>query len=84
MRRLVNPDSDPDVDGDTYVPVIQTSTIPVPVERQTYEGTSRIPAEPESFRTLQRKMGYKYGRQETPRRYQPYSTPVPKSKRMTR
>ena len=77
MRRLVNPDSDPDVDGDIYVPVTQGSRIPVHVERQTYEGTSRIPAQPESFRTSPRNMGYGHGRQEAPRRYQPYNIPAP-------
>ena len=77
MRRLVIPDSDPDVDGDMYVPVTQTSRIPVPVERQTHEGPSRIPAQLESFRTSQRNMGYGYGRQEAPRRYQPHNIPAP-------
>jgi len=77
MRRLVNPDSDPDVDGDIYVIVPQGSRIPVPVERQTHEGPSRIPAQPESFGMSPRNMGYGYGRQEAPRRYQPYSTPAP-------
>ena len=84
MRRLVNPDSDPDVDGDIYVPVTQGSRIPVLVERQTYEGTSRIPAQPESFRTSTRNMRYGYGRQEALRRYQPYIIPAPKSTRLTR
>jgi len=77
MRRVVNPYSDTDVDGDIYVPVTQTSGIPFPVETQTYEGSSRIPAQPESFRTSQRNMGYGYGRQEAPRRYQLYNIPAP-------
>jgi len=83
MRRMVNPDFDPDIGGDTYVPVTQGSRIPVPVERQTYEGPSRIPAQPESFRMSPRNMGYGHGRQEAPRCYQLYNIPAPKSTRMT-
>jgi hypothetical protein len=80
---MANPDFDPDADGDIYVQVTQGSRIPVHVERQTYEGPSRIPAQTESFRMSPRNMGYGYGRQEAPRRYQPYNIPAPKSTRMT-
>ena len=73
MRRMVNPD----VDGYIYVPVTQGSRVPVPVERQTYEGPSRIPAQPESFRMSPRNTGYRHGQQEAPRRYQPYNIPAP-------
>jgi hypothetical protein len=83
MRRMVNPDFDAEVDVDIYVPVTQGSRIPVPVERQTYGGPFRIPAQPESFRMSPRNMGYGHGRQEAPRRYQPYDIPAPKSTRMT-
>jgi hypothetical protein len=80
---MVNPDFNPDVDGDIYVPVTQGSRIPVPVERQTYEGPSTIPARPESFRMSLRNMGYGHGRQEAPRRYQPYNIPAPTSNSTT-
>ena len=80
---MVNPDFDPDIGGDTYVPVTQWSRIPVPVERQTYEGPSRIPAQPESFRMSPRNVGYGHGRQEAPRRYQPYNIPAPISNSTT-
>jgi hypothetical protein len=75
---MVNPNFDPDIG-----PVTQGSRIPVPAERQTYEGPSRIPVQPESFRTAPRNTGYGHGRQEAPRRYQPYNIPAPKSTRMT-
>ena len=84
MRRMVNPDFDLDVGGEIFVPVTQRSRIPVPVERQPYEGPSRTPAQPEPIRTSPRNMGYRHGRHETPGRYQPYSLTVPKSRRMTR
>ena len=80
---MVNPDFDPDIGGDIYVPVTQGSRIPVPVERQTYEGPSRIPAQPESFRMSPRNMGYGHGRQEAPRRNQPYYIPAPTSNSTT-
>jgi hypothetical protein len=76
---MVNPDSDPDVGAAIYVPVTQRSRIPVPVDRQTYEGPSRTPAQPEFFRTSQRNIGYGHGRQEAPQRYQPYNIPAPTS-----
>ena len=74
---MVNPDIDPGVDGDIYVNVTQGSRIPVSVERQTHKRPSRIPALPESFRTSPRNMGYGHGRQEAPRRNQPYNIPAP-------
>jgi len=80
---MVNPDFDPDVDGDTNVSVTQEGRISVRVERQTYEGQSRIPAQPESSRTSPRNVSYGHGRQEAPRRYQPHNIPPPKSDRMT-
>ena len=67
MRGLANPDSDPDVNGDIYVPV----------ERQMYDGTYRILAQPESFRTSPRNMGHGYGGQEAPWHNQPYNIPAP-------
>jgi hypothetical protein len=81
---MVNPDVDPDVGGEIFVRVTQRSRIPVPVERQPYEGPSRIPAQPEPFRTSPRNMVYRHGRHEASRRYQPYILKVPKPKRMTR
>jgi hypothetical protein len=74
---MFNPDSDPDVGGDIYIPVTQGSRIPVPMDRQTYEGPSRTPAQPQSLRTSQRNIGYGHGRQEAPRGYQPYNIPTP-------
>ena len=80
---MVNPDTDPDIGGDTYDPVTQGSRIPIHVERQEYKMPSRNPAQPESFRTSLRNTGYGHGRQEAPRRYQPYNISAPKSTRMT-
>ena len=80
---MFNRDFDRDVDGDTNVPVTQGSRIPVPVERQTNEGPSRIPVQPESFRTPPRNMGYVHGRQEAPRGYQPYNIAAPTSNSTT-
>lgn len=77
MRRMVNPDTDPDIGGDTYDPVTQGSRIPIHVERQKYKGPSTNPAQPESFRTSLRNTGYGHGRQEAPRRNQPYNIPAP-------
>jgi hypothetical protein len=81
MRRMDNPDFDPDAIRGIYVPGTQRSRIPVPVERGAYELPSRIPAQQQSFSTSQKDMGYANGRQQAPRRYQPYSIPVPMSKR---
>jgi hypothetical protein len=82
MSRLVNPDFDPEVSGEIYIPTTQGSRIPDPVERQLYEGPSSTPAQPDSF-TSPTNMGCGHGRHETPRRFQQYNIPAPTFNRMT-
>jgi hypothetical protein len=78
MRRMDNPDFDPDFDEGIYVPGTQRSRIPVPAERP-----SRIPAQQDSFRTPPRDTAYANGRQHAPRSYQPYNIPAHISNSMT-
>jgi hypothetical protein len=75
MSKLVNPDFDPEVGGAIYIPMTQGSRIPVPVERQLYEGPSSTPEQPESFMSP-RNMGCGHGRHEAPRRFLQHKIPA--------